>query len=158
LGVIVLVAALVQIVVLDHAKISGVSPHLVLAVAALAGMVGGPERGALTGFLAGLLVDLATTAPLALTALTGTLVGYAAGNLLAGVVRRSRALPVLVAGIAGLAGTLLYVALAALIGRTSADLRQILLQAVLVGALNALLAPPVVALLQPADVRRRILR
>jgi rod shape-determining protein MreD len=155
---VVVVTALVQVLVVDHARIAGVSPNLVYAVAAVSGLLSGPERGALVGFLAGLLVDLSTTTPLALTALAGCLVGYAAGTMLGGVVRQSRIVPIATAAVAGTTGTLLYVAFGALIGRAGPTLREVLVAALVVGASNAVVAPPLVGLLQARDERRPALR
>lgn len=53
--------------------------QIVMAFAASAGAVGGPERGAITGFTVGLMFDLAVGTPLGSSALTMGLAGYVAG-------------------------------------------------------------------------------
>ncbi len=57
----------------------GVIIQVVLAFAASAGAAGGPERGAITGFVLGLMFDLATGTPLGSSSITMGLAGYVAG-------------------------------------------------------------------------------
>ncbi|MBI4883689.1 MAG: rod shape-determining protein MreD [Actinobacteria bacterium] len=53
--------------------------QFVLAVVVAAGVVGGPDRGAVVGFVFGLLYDLSGTTPLGLVALAYGLGGMSAG-------------------------------------------------------------------------------
>ena len=53
--------------------------QIVLALAAAAGAGGGPERGALAGFILGLMYDFGVGTPLGLSALAYTVAGSAAG-------------------------------------------------------------------------------
>jgi len=57
----------------------GVIIQLLLAFAASAGAAGGPERGAITGFVLGLMFDLAVGTPLGSSSITMGLAGYIAG-------------------------------------------------------------------------------
>src|SRR4051794_36024802 len=57
----------------------GVIIQLLLAFAASAGAAGGPERGAITGFVLGLMFDLAIGTPLGSSSITMGLAGYIAG-------------------------------------------------------------------------------
>lgn len=57
----------------------GVIVQLVLAFAASAGAIAGSERGATTGFVLGLLFDLAVGTPLGVSAITMGLAGQVAG-------------------------------------------------------------------------------
>lgn len=59
----------------------GVIVQVVLAFAASAGVVGGPERGAITGFVLGIIFDLSTGSPLGSTSIAMGVAGYAAGWL-----------------------------------------------------------------------------
>lgn len=59
----------------------GVIVQVVLAFAASAGVVGGPERGAITGFVLGMIFDLSTGSPLGSTSIAMGVAGYAAGWL-----------------------------------------------------------------------------
>lgn len=58
---------------------AGVSVQVVLALAAAAGAAGGPQKGALAGFVLGLMYDLAAGTPLGSSSITMGLAGYAAG-------------------------------------------------------------------------------
>jgi rod shape-determining protein MreD len=58
---------------------AGVSVQAVLALAAAAGAAGGPQKGALAGFILGLMYDLAAGTPLGSSSITMGLGGYAAG-------------------------------------------------------------------------------
>lgn len=57
----------------------GVIIQVLLAFAASAGAVAGPERGAITGFVVGLLFDLSIGTPLGGSSLTMGMAGYVAG-------------------------------------------------------------------------------
>lgn len=57
----------------------GVIIQVLLAFAASAGAVGGPERGAITGFVVGLMFDLSIGTPLGGSSLTMGVAGYVAG-------------------------------------------------------------------------------
>ncbi len=69
----------VQRAVLADAPVHGVVLQVLLALSAGAGVAGGPERGALAGFVLGLMFDLSAATPLGLTALSYGLAGFAAG-------------------------------------------------------------------------------
>ncbi len=57
----------------------GVIVQVVLAFAASAGAAGGPERGAITGFVLGIMFDLSVGSPLGSSAITMGLAGAVAG-------------------------------------------------------------------------------
>ncbi len=57
----------------------GVIIQVVLAFAASAGAAGGPERGAITGFVLGIMFDLSVGSPLGSSAITMGIAGYVAG-------------------------------------------------------------------------------
>jgi cell shape-determining protein MreD len=57
----------------------GVIIQVLLAFAASAGAVAGPERGAITGFVVGLMFDLSIGTPLGGSSLTMGIAGYVAG-------------------------------------------------------------------------------
>jgi rod shape-determining protein MreD len=60
----------------------GVALQVMLALTAGAGAGAGPERGALAGFVLGLMYDLATATPLGLTALVYGCAGFIAGYVM----------------------------------------------------------------------------
>ena len=83
---IVLIATLVfQVELFSDLRVFGVMPELLLGAAIAGGWAAGPERGAVIGFSAGMLYDLYLPTPLALSALTYLLIGYAVGLLSADV-------------------------------------------------------------------------
>lgn len=62
LGLLVVVALVLQVSVFSHVSVGGVVPDLVLLVVVAAALVLGAQYGAVLGFAAGLLVDLAPPA------------------------------------------------------------------------------------------------
>jgi rod shape-determining protein MreD len=58
---------------------AGISVQVVLALAAAAGAAGGPQKGALAGFVLGLLYDLGVGTPLGSSSITMGVGGYVAG-------------------------------------------------------------------------------
>ncbi len=132
---------LVQLSILDLVRIADASPDLVLAGAAAAGLVGGAERGALAGFLAGLALDLASSVPFGLAALTGVVVGYSVGAVQRSVVRSRWWLPVSVVAAGGVVGTVVFAAIGELLGRVGPAPATLATTALVVGVCNGALAP-----------------
>jgi rod shape-determining protein MreD len=75
----ILIVLTVQLELFSDLRIAGVMPELLLGLTVAAAWHGGADRGAFVGFTAGALYDLYLPTPLALTALTYTIVGYAVG-------------------------------------------------------------------------------
>lgn len=105
-------AVVVQIGVLALIRPGGVAPDLLLAVAVAGGLVTDDRRGALTGFVAGVALDLVMAGrPVGLAALTFTVVGFAAGRYAVAARRTTPwALAAVAAGLAVLAAGLYGVA------------------------------------------------
>jgi rod shape-determining protein MreD len=74
-----LVVVALQRTLFSDLRPAGVSMQVVLALAAAAGAAGGPQKGALAGFVLGLMYDLAAGTPLGSSSITMGLGGYAAG-------------------------------------------------------------------------------
>jgi len=72
-------ALLLQVTVLDLIRVAGVKPDLVLILVVFNALLRGQLRGALWGFGAGLMVDIATGDYFGLNALVQMAVGYLAG-------------------------------------------------------------------------------
>ncbi|MCX5201234.1 rod shape-determining protein MreD [Streptomyces sp. NBC_00237] len=119
----VVVALVVQVTVLARLQLPGAVPDLTLLVVLGLAFVYGHVSGALIGFFAGLLADLAPPADHAAGryALVLCVIGY-----LAGLVKpengklRSATAPMLVVVAAALGSTLLYAGVGALVGDTAA--------------------------------------
>lgn len=141
---VVAIALLVQNTVVLELRIDGISPNIMYLLPIAAGLVGGPVEGAVVGFLGGLAADLLLPTPFGLTALVGTLVGFAVGAASGNVARQVRGLPSVVALVASVIAVMLYAVLGSVIGQSQflhADLAVISL---VVGVVNALLAGPAV--------------
>ena len=79
----VVTSVLLELVVLPWLHLPGATPDVVTVTVIALGMVGGPVRGALAGFGAGLLLDLVppSVGLVGVTAVVLVAVGYAAGLL-----------------------------------------------------------------------------
>ena len=136
------VVLLVHLTMLADVRLTGVRPDAPLLAAVVAGLVAGPERGAIIGFSAGVLADLFLPSPFGLSALVYSLVGFAIGSLQTGILRNAWWIPVLTAFAGSAGGIVLYAALGAMVGETEMVGPRLPLIAALVGLMNALLAPP----------------
>ena len=119
-------------------------PQGMLLLAVVGGLLGGPERGALIGFTAGLLADLFVQTPLGLAALAFALVGFAVGSVQSGIIQAAWWIGPLTALVASFGGMLLYGVLGAIIGQSHFVSPRLIGIAVGAGVMNALLALPVV--------------
>jgi len=85
-------AAVVQVTLLDLVRVDGVSVELLLLVSVMAGRHGGPDRGAVVAFCAGLLQDSVVGAPLGLHALVFAPAAALVGHLSVRLAEGARAL------------------------------------------------------------------
>jgi rod shape-determining protein MreD len=147
-AVVLLTALALQSSVFSWFTVVGVRADLMLALTIAAGVVGGPQRGAVTGFAAGLVLDLLLFTPFGLSALTYCLVGYGVGLASALRIRQSRAFPLFAGLVGGAVGVLAFAALGELVGQpllAEPDLVPILVVEA-VGC--ALLTPPLTVALR----------
>lgn len=157
-ALIVLVTLVVHLTVLSRVRVVGVRPDALLLLAVVAGLVGGSERGAVAGFLSGLLADLFLQSPFGLSALVYSLVGFAVGAVQSVILRAVWWIPVVTALAASIAGTVLYALVAAMVGQPEFVSPRLPLIACLVGLMNAVMAPVAVRLLswsfRPGGIER----
>ncbi|MFR9674785.1 rod shape-determining protein MreD [Streptomyces sp. TR06-5] len=152
----VLLALIVQVGILARLQLPGAVPDLLLLTVLGLAMVYGPTGGALVGFGAGLLADLAPPADHAVGryAMVLCIVGYLAGlTKPENGQHRSATLPMAVVGGAAVGSTLLYAGVGALVGDSPAlntGIGGLLLTAILY---NLLLAPFTVPLIMAAARR-----
>lgn len=125
-------------------RVGDAHPQVMLLVAVVGGLLAGAERGALIGFTAGLVADLFVQTPLGLSALTFALVGFVVGSLQSGIVHSAWWIAPLTALGASFAGVILYGLLGAIIGQAHFVSPRLVGIAAGVGAMNAVLALPVV--------------
>lgn len=133
-------------------------PLLLIAIAA--GIAGGPDRGAMVGFFAGLTYDLLLPlAPIGLSALAFCIVGYALGRYQATVVRSAVWVKMGIATLASAGGMVLYIAVGQLVSQENFLQRPVWPTVLVVSVINGLLAPLAVRVMQWAfDLSARQLR
>lgn len=154
--VLVVVAMVVQVSVLARLHLPGAVPDLLLLIVLGLALTYGHVGGALVGFGAGLLADLAPPADHAVGryALVLCVIGYLAGLAKPETGQlRTAAMPMLVVVAAAIGGTLLYAGVGALVGDTAGahvGLAKLLFTA---AVYDLLLAPFVVPLVMAAARR-----
>lgn len=108
----VFVAAVVQVAVLEGARLLWAEPDLLLVTVVCVALAAGSVPGAASGFAAGLLVDVMTLGTLGVTSIVLTLAGYWAGRYGETTGRGRRHAPALAAFaisiLAGLGGATLH--------------------------------------------------
>jgi len=111
------VALVLQLTVIDRLPLPGGAPDLVLLVVVALGLTGGPVAGMLTGFWAGLALDVAPPAGYLVGehALVFCLVGYGCGRL-SGITDRSAASSLGIAAMAAAGGEVLQVIVGLMFG------------------------------------------
>jgi rod shape-determining protein MreD len=109
-------SVILQTTVMPHFRIMGSQPDLVLIVTITFAFLEGPAFGSATGFLGGLLQDLAVTRVVGLSALSKTMVGYMAGQLERTIFTESIFLPIISIFIATLVNETIYVGFSYLFG------------------------------------------
>lgn len=80
IALIIFVVAILQVSGFSSVTIGGGGPDVLLVTLVSVALLRGATTGAVTGFFAGLIVDVATLGTLGLTSLLLTLVGYWAGR------------------------------------------------------------------------------
>jgi rod shape-determining protein MreD len=138
---VLLLFLVVELTVLDRLRVFGAGPDVMLLLAVMAGIEGGPRVGALFGFAAGISLDLFLETPMGLSALVFCLVGYAVGNIQGGVLRAAWWIPIVTTFVASVAGVLLYALVATVVGQPHLVTTHLFVVAAVVGVFNALVSP-----------------
>ncbi len=99
---------------------AGVTLQVMLALAAAAGAAGGPQKGALAGFVLGLLYDLSAGTPLGSSSIAMGLGGYAAGYVTSITVEPQWWLAALFVGLGAAVGEALVPVIRAFVGEDHA--------------------------------------
>lgn len=152
-ALVMLAALLLQLSIVSDMRMMGAVGDLLLLVTLASAMVDGPDRGATTGFVAGLLYDLVLDTPFALSALAYAVVGFGVGMLVEVLPRSTGRWAVALAVVASAAAMALYTSVGHLVG-TPYPLGDLPAIALVVAAWNAALILPVRALLQRISGRR----
>jgi rod shape-determining protein MreD len=95
---VVFVAAMLQTVIVSSMFVAGGAPDLLLVVVVSLGILRGSVSGAVLGFVAGLLVDVATLGTLGISSLVLTLSGFWAGRYAETTGRDRRFAPLVAVG------------------------------------------------------------
>ena len=152
------VVLVLQTSLAGHLRVAGVAPDLMLLLAAMAGMSGGPTRGAVFGFVGGMAIDLFLETPLGLSALVFSVVGYWVGTLQTAVLRQSWWIPVAIAVVASAAGEVLWALAGTVVGQTHLVTNHLLVVALVVAVGNGVLALFVLRLVNWATAPARATR
>lgn len=143
----VIVALLVlQTTVLVGLRVHGAHPDVMLLLAISAGIVGGPRRGALVGFAAGIAADLFLDTPFGFSALDYTIIGFVVGSLQTTLIRPSWWLTPVTATLASAVGVVLYAVIGATVGQSQMLHDNLTYIVIVVSVTNAVLAVPVTRL------------
>lgn len=137
------VAVMLHTAVLPQLRIAGVAPDLLLLLGIATGIAAGPDRGALVGFVAGLLADCFLQTPFGLSALTYSLIGYAVGSFQTTILHAAVWIPVATAVVASALGVILFAVVGAVVGQShllSARLVEVVLVVALANGLLVLVA------------------
>lgn len=149
MATVLLMAAVLQYSVLSTIRVAGVAPELLLVVAIAGGIVAGEQRGAVTGFAAGVAMDLIMPGrPFGLSVLTFTLVGFMVGRYQTSAASRSRPTVVVIAGVASVLASGAYISLARVFDGADLLNGQFLVVALVVAAWSMVLVLPVTAVVR----------
>jgi rod shape-determining protein MreD len=141
MALVVLATLIVHDAVLRGLRLDGVRPDLFLGLAIVAGLVGGPEKGAVYGFVAGLVADLFLPTPLGLSALVFCLAGYTVGTLQTTFIPQGRASLPVTTLLASLAGEVLFALVGTVVGLQGMVNTHLFTVAIVVALVNSLLSP-----------------
>jgi rod shape-determining protein MreD len=146
----VAVAALVQVAMLDQVRFLGGAPDLIAVTVVCAALARGPVAGALTGFVAGLAVDVVGAGLIGTSSLALTPIGYVVGAYGERLARTAAVRPVFLVGIAAAASLLTRVLLSQLLGLEPAGRTSVIFAAVPTALLTMLIALVALPLLRRA--------
>ena len=152
IGLIVLAAVLLQLSLFSYLEIFGTEPNIVAVVIAAIGLLGGAVAGAVVGFCAGLLMDVALLETLGVSSLILLSVGYLAGRYRESFEIDSVFAPAAVTGALALLAAAGMTAMELTLGSEARVSAAIIADSIVKGLLAFLLAYPVYPLI------RRILR
>jgi len=148
-GRVVVVVALfvaVQQSAMLEIRIGGIHPDVMVLLPIVAGLVAGPSSGASMGFGAGLVADLFLPTPFGLSALVGTLIGFAVGAATLSLDRTAVWLPTAAALVGSALYEVIYPVLGSIIGQPQMLHVDLLRIVVVVAVANGIVAIPALRL------------
>lgn len=138
---VLLAATVLHVAVAPQLRLAGVSADVLLLVAVATALVAGATPGAVVGFTGGLLADCFLTTPFGLSALCGTVVGFAVGSSASAVPRTGAWMPVGTAVVAGAGAVVLRAVLGAVVGEPGLPGGRLLTVVGVVAVLHGALLP-----------------
>jgi rod shape-determining protein MreD len=140
---VLLTALVAQATLLTEIRIQGATVELMMVIAILAGFHGGPERGALVAFFAGLLQDSLLSVPLGLHALVFPPLAVAVSSLEQRMVRSAPVADAVALLLAATAGILTVAAVGLLFGLSPHDPGTFLARIITAAVMTTAIAAPV---------------
>jgi rod shape-determining protein MreD len=140
----------VQCSFIARVPLFGARADIVVVAAIAAGIVGGPDLGALVGFAAGLGFDLLLPTPVGMSALCYCLVGYGCGLAQQSVLRVRWWIPVATAAIGGAASALMFWTVGNVLSEPLPSVRDLPTIVAVIAAVAALWCLPMVRAFQLA--------
>ncbi|HEY5012006.1 MAG TPA: rod shape-determining protein MreD [Acidimicrobiia bacterium] len=119
LGLLAMTTVVVQVAFMPHLRLLGVVPDLGLVLAIAVAYHDDAETAAVVGFVTGLGFDLFLRTPVGASALAYAVTGYLTGVIQAGLIRSTRWLPLVLGGLGGFLGGLMFAGIAILSGTDS---------------------------------------
>jgi rod shape-determining protein MreD len=141
---IVLVLIALQTSLIAKVPLFGARADLVVVAAIAAGIVGGPETGAIVGFCAGLAFDVLLPTPLGSSALCYAVVGYCCGLVQGSVLRAAWWIPVATAAVAGAGAALMFWVVGTVLSQPLPDAGDLPTIVAVIAAVSALWCLPLV--------------
>lgn len=143
---VVLLFLTVQQTLMLDVHFAGIHPDIMVVLPIAAGIIGGPSRGAIMGFGAGLVADLFLPTPFGLSALIGCLVGFGVGLSTVALDRAAWWLPPLAALGASAVYEVAYAAVGSILGQPQMLHVDVVGIVLVVSITNAIIAVPAVRL------------
>ncbi len=140
-GLVIVAALTIQLSLLSDLRVFGAAGDVMLLLGIAAGIVGGPQRGAVVGFAAGMAFDSQLQTPFGLSALTYCLTGYAVGLFQGSVLRSAWWIPVASAVVASSAGVVAFAVAGEVLGQEAFLTSDLVAIAIVVAVLNGALCP-----------------
>jgi len=140
IGAVALAVLVLHLSVFSRLRVAGVHPDALLLLAVCVGIFGGPNRGALAGFLSGLAADFYLSSPLGISALSYSGAGFLAGYLAKETNDVSWVVSVLAFGCSAF-GVLAFLFIGRVIDVRSVPIGRQIWVALVISVLNALVAP-----------------
>lgn len=136
----IVVSFLLQIMVAPHVAVLGAVPSFPVLVVITLAIVEGPAAGAVSGFAAGLVLDMLGIGPIGAWALVLVLVGYVAGMLQENLFAEGWLQPLTVAVVVSVSAELAYLVVMAVLGSGAPFWRSVVAVVLPRGVYNVVLA------------------